>query len=924
MKSKNRFFTVFLAVILVVGIIPFLPVAQAQNPYLPMWEHLPDGEPRVFEYPVGSGQYRIFIYGSHDLRNTEYCGPDVRAWSAPVEDLSNWRDEGPVFTYQDPNNGVYDLIYAPDIVEVTEKDGKKVYYLFPHSIGSGRTPMVCKSDSPVGPFEPLNLNADGSVYSGSIMGFDPGVYVEQITDPADPDYDIGYRMYGYWGAAFQSDRSKAAELNPEKVWEARYGASGIISNFMPCSTSYGILSSGEPNPNANILPGEDITKFNFFEASSIRKVGNKYIMIFSGYSGPDYGLSSTNSAMRWCYADHPLGPWKLGGVLVDSRAPVVNESGNALMTSNSGHNTHGSIEEINGQWYAFYHRPPRGFGYARQSMVAPIQITWDEASVADGGKVTIRAYDPYSADQLWTAKASNGDEYTGAEVTSEGFQIFGLDPYEYYSAGIACYLSNPGLMKDSFDIWDNHMPIEDVKNRIVIGYKYFGFGGLDSAEKGIKPFEGTKPGNNTVFNLFLTPKSANEIKINVWMDSPWNNAAWNGTKIGEIIVPANSAQTPTQYSVNVSEFVDKLDGKHAIYLVGEGTGAVDLIGLGFSSDTKPIKAPVVPSVSISVDGQEIELPKNPVRSTGKNGITGYDLYECAPYKVAEDHTAVPVVTASSDVSNVGITITQADSVNGTAVVKFDFNGVVKTFNVGFTNVGPPPVSAADDILIDFEKNSGASRSGVGWDPPKDGGTITDGVLHASSTNWNSGIALTIDLGKNYLGDFKKILFDYQATGGADGGAGNPISVYLFPQGATIPSGGWLGDRGDDRIATIEYSNSDARKTYEVDLSSLSTTLKYYTGKIVLVIGKNQNPSTFTLDNIKLIALASDDNSSGSSGDNSGDNGGDNSGDNSGDTGNVNPTNPKTGVNTHTALWGVLGLFGLLAAVILFRKRKNVA
>ncbi len=58
------------------------------NPYLPLWEHLPDGEPRVFEDPDKPGKYRIYIIGSHDVRFKSYCGPDIRAWSAPVEDLS--------------------------------------------------------------------------------------------------------------------------------------------------------------------------------------------------------------------------------------------------------------------------------------------------------------------------------------------------------------------------------------------------------------------------------------------------------------------------------------------------------------------------------------------------------------------------------------------------------------------------------------------------------------------------------------------------------------------------------------------------------------------------------------------------------------------------------------------------------------------
>ena len=35
----------------------------AGNPYLPLWEHLPDGEPRVFEDPDNPGKYRAYIVG---------------------------------------------------------------------------------------------------------------------------------------------------------------------------------------------------------------------------------------------------------------------------------------------------------------------------------------------------------------------------------------------------------------------------------------------------------------------------------------------------------------------------------------------------------------------------------------------------------------------------------------------------------------------------------------------------------------------------------------------------------------------------------------------------------------------------------------------------------------------------------------------
>ena len=76
-----------------------LNIIGTGNPYLPLWEHLPDGEPRVFEDPDNPGKYRIYIIGSHDVRFNSYCGADIRMWSAPVEDLTNWRDEGAIFTY---------------------------------------------------------------------------------------------------------------------------------------------------------------------------------------------------------------------------------------------------------------------------------------------------------------------------------------------------------------------------------------------------------------------------------------------------------------------------------------------------------------------------------------------------------------------------------------------------------------------------------------------------------------------------------------------------------------------------------------------------------------------------------------------------------------------------------------------------------
>ena len=664
--------------------------ASAQNPYLPLWEHLPDGEPRVFEDPDNPGKYRAYIIGSHDVTYTAYCGNDVRMWSAPVEDLSQWRDEGPIFSHY--VDGRWDTMYAPDLVEVKDKTtGKKTYWLYPHSRGWRRTPMVCKGDRPDGPFTPVNLTPDGrQCVEGSLIDFDPSVFIENITDKKDPDFDKGYRAYVFYG--FQ--HSTAVELDQNTMYSKRPGTDPI-DPFIPASSRDGKLLDKEGSVYKALYKGQNPLDFNFFEASSIRQVGNKYVMVFSGYSGKEYGLGNTNSALRYAFGDSPLGPWRSGGVLVDSRGVVLNEDGSKLITTNAGHNTHGSLQEINGQWYVFYHRPPRGFGNARQAMVAPVKITWDKKPVAQGGVVKITGYDPYTKDNEWTAKASDGNNYTGAEVTSEGFQIFGLPPYAYYSAGLACFMYGPNAnqyMQDNHDVWNNSMDLAGIQNGGIIGFKYFGFGGLAQDTKGVKAFEGTKKGDNTKIGLNLTPSGKGAFKIHVKLDDPWK-----GQEIAVVDVAANAEQKASVYYADVAA-VEGLTGKRAIYLVAEGPeiqqpeqpqgrpqwgggrpqqgqqrpqGLFDLHGISFSKGAQHL-APVVPTVTISVDGKEIKMPTAPMFSTNDNGYMMANNYQA--YAPLKDNS---VIEAKASVP--GVTFEIGKVVNGRAVVKATYNGMTKNF-----------------------------------------------------------------------------------------------------------------------------------------------------------------------------------------------------------------------------------------------------
>ena len=124
-----------------------------------MWEHIPDGEPYVFEDPDQPGKYRVYIYGSHDSRITDYCGREQVVWSASVDSLNNWRYDGVILAVSKNAKGEFinedslaDVLFAPDVTLVTDKNGRKTYYLYPNDQHGGRNGLIAKSDRPDGPF----------------------------------------------------------------------------------------------------------------------------------------------------------------------------------------------------------------------------------------------------------------------------------------------------------------------------------------------------------------------------------------------------------------------------------------------------------------------------------------------------------------------------------------------------------------------------------------------------------------------------------------------------------------------------------------------------------------------------------------------------------------------------------------------------
>lgn len=139
---------------------------------------------------------------------------------------------------------------------------------------------------------------------------------------------------------------------------------------------------------------------------------------------------------------------------MDAQGEAIPRSALEYYRTFNGGNTHGSICEINGQWYVFYHRNLHM--YARQAMVEKVNVEWDEKPVSEGGEVRISM----------------------AEVTSQGFYINGLNPYMRTSAGRACYITytnGAAAIQPAYTQDTESLPVTAIKGGTIVGFKYFNF-----------------------------------------------------------------------------------------------------------------------------------------------------------------------------------------------------------------------------------------------------------------------------------------------------------------------------------------------------------------------------------------------------------------------------------------------------------------
>lgn len=309
---------------------------QGFNPYLPSWEYIPDGEPYVFDG-------RVYVYGSHDRFNGyAYCLNDYVCWSAPEDDLTDWRYEGVIYKREDdPKNPDGDMcLYAPDVTQ--GPDGR--YYLY---YVLNRLPIVSVAvcDTPAGKYEFLGYvhYKDGTLLGekeGDEPQFDPGVLTE------------GDNVYLYTGFCMSNDKSRKGPmvtvLEPDML-TVKEGPVHIA-------------------PSAPYSQGSGYEGHEFFEAPSIRKVNDTYYFIYSSIKFHEL-----------CYATskYPTKDFEYRGVIVSNNDTNIDSYKPAEQNMYYGGNNHGSIVEIKGKWYIFYHRHTNGTNFSRQGCIEQIQILED-------------------------------------------------------------------------------------------------------------------------------------------------------------------------------------------------------------------------------------------------------------------------------------------------------------------------------------------------------------------------------------------------------------------------------------------------------------------------------------------------------------------------------------------------------------------
>lgn len=533
---------------------------QIYNPFLPLYEYIPDGEPHVF------GD-RVYHYGSHDKEGGDtFCMLDYVCYSAPVDDLTAWRYEGVIYqAKQDPRYPAPQYMYAPDVVQ--GNDGRfYLYYCMGGDYGQGgyQGPVsVAVCDTPAGQYEYLGVvkNPDGSPMLKYIC-FDPAVLNDDGTIRLyyGTQYDYEERDDFLTNDFYLQDEIQMFGRSREEILSYPDSIMGPVMAVL----SDDMLTVKEEAKH--IIPyrvkGTSFEAHPFFEGSSMRKVGKKYYFIYSSWQ---------NHELCYATSDQPDRDFVFGGTII-SNGDIGYRGRDTQHKLNMTGTTHGSIIEINGQWYVFYHRLTHKSDYSRQACAEKIRIL-EDGSIPQ------------------------------AEMTSCGLNDGPLSAEGTYPAVIACDLTNGHMPHGSNSVFQISFPnvthkgqerfIAEIEDHTLIGYKYFecrsvkqfGITYRMETEKNRVIFDGRyrtdirSQDDENFTNTYSTekqklltesvnPDRSTENYFSICCDTP-------NAEVGRLVLDDVEDWKTIITSVNIP------DGIHAFYLVYHGQKKIQLMELLF-------------------------------------------------------------------------------------------------------------------------------------------------------------------------------------------------------------------------------------------------------------------------------------------------------------------------------------------------------
>lgn len=356
---------------------------DCRNPVLPVELHIPDPEAHVM--PDG----RVYVYGSWDQEENIFCSKEYRVISS--QNMVDWTDHGKSFDSSqvswvfDDNAPKYPGVdwskptpFLQKMFAQAQNDKNFEIPKFPKDMlfapdaihRNGKYYLYfCLSDSSEGvAISDQPAGPFGNAVQLPCGGIDPAIFVD----------DDG-QAYFYWG---------------------QFSASGVkLKDNMVEFVEGSIVN--------NLATEED---HFFHEGSSVRKRGDIYYFVYSSI------VRGKPTSLAYATSRSPLGPFQYQGIIIDNDG-----------CDSQSWNNHGSIEEVNGQWYVFYHRSSQNRQQKRRLCIEPIFFDQDglipEVSMTSQG-----AGRPFGLGEridAWRACHLSGSVFIGAPVNA-GQRLTGI------------------------------------------------------------------------------------------------------------------------------------------------------------------------------------------------------------------------------------------------------------------------------------------------------------------------------------------------------------------------------------------------------------------------------------------------------------------------------------------------------------------